>query len=286
MSLVWVNGTLVDKAEARVSPFDHGFLYGDGVWEHFRAFGGKLFRPDPHLDQLFGAAGQLQIDIPLTRSELVAAIETTLRANHRTDGYVRVIVTSGPGTLGPDPRKLTPQVYILAEEYHPFPAELYGHGLHAAVWGSYDPGNPTHFGRFLAPHYLVSAKRAALTAGCLEAVISWQCQVMRGIEGNLFMVRNNRVRPIYGGGFDVMFSVAAELAEAAGIPVDADIEEQLGHPATSADLLAADEVFLAGTTCGVIGVVRLDGRNIGTGTEGPVTRAVREAYHKLTRGAG
>src|SRR5262245_44464474 len=130
MSLVWINGQLIDKADARVSPFDHGFLYGDGVWEHLRAFGGKPFRPADQLRHLFVAATLLGIDIPLSLDELIAAVEVTLKANSRSEGYVRVIVTRGPGTIGPDPRKIDPQVLITAEEYLPFPTELYEHGLH------------------------------------------------------------------------------------------------------------------------------------------------------------
>src|SRR3954464_7534207 len=101
MSLLWINGQLVDKADARVSPFDHGFLYGDGVWEHLRVFGGQPFRPDEHVRQLFDAAAALAIDIPLSQAELIAAIAATIRANNRTEGYVRIIVTRGPGTIGP-----------------------------------------------------------------------------------------------------------------------------------------------------------------------------------------
>src|SRR5262245_4751792 len=120
MSLVWINGRLVDKADARVSPFDHGFLYGDGVWEPLRAFGGKLFRPDDHMRLLSHAAKSLSIDLPMPVDAIVAAIHETLIANQRTDGYIRVIVTRGPGTLGPDPRKIEPQVIVIAEEYQPF----------------------------------------------------------------------------------------------------------------------------------------------------------------------
>ncbi|HEX4607073.1 MAG TPA: aminotransferase class IV, partial [Urbifossiella sp.] len=106
MSLVWVNGTLVDKADAKVSPFDHGFLYGDGVWEPMRVFGGRLFRPAAHAARLWAAARAFEIAIPHTGDDLLAAVEATVRANQRTEGYCRVIVSRGPGTIGPDPRKL------------------------------------------------------------------------------------------------------------------------------------------------------------------------------------
>src|SRR5687767_13493446 len=110
MSLLWINGALVDKADARVSPFDHGFLFGDGVWEPLRVFGGELFRPVEHVAELFRSASVLGLDIPMSPSELIEAIAATVRANDRTEGYIRAIVTRGAGTLGPDPRKLDPQV--------------------------------------------------------------------------------------------------------------------------------------------------------------------------------
>src|SRR5262245_38888259 len=115
MSLLWINGQLVDKTHAKVSPFDHGFLYGDGVWEPLRVFARQLFRPAEHLRLLYGAAESLGIDIPLSQAELIAAVDATVRANDRTEGYVRVIVARGPGTIGPDPRKLDPQLIIIAE---------------------------------------------------------------------------------------------------------------------------------------------------------------------------
>jgi branched-chain amino acid aminotransferase len=280
MSLVWVNGTLVDKAEARVSPFDHGFLYGDGVWEPLRVFGGRLFRPADHLARLYANAALSEIAIPYTPDELTAAIEATVRANHRTDGYIRVIVSRGPGTIGPDPRKIDPQVYIIAEEYQPFPAELYGHGLHAVTAPSQLHAlNPAHMGRTLNQLHVVRAKQHALRNGCLEAVFYYTDNGVAGCtEGQVLIVRGRQVRWVYGGD-DVAADTAAGLAGELGYEV--------AHGFVRPDELpAADELFLAGTSCGIIGIVRLDGKDIGSGAEGPVTKAVREAYHKLTRGEG
>ncbi|MDB5309744.1 MAG: dat [Gemmataceae bacterium] len=279
MSLVWINGRLVDKADARVSPFDHGFLYGDGVWEHLRVFGGTLFRPAGALSHLHTSAVALGIDIPLSAAHLLEAVETTVRANHRTEGYVRVIVTRGPGTIGPDPRKLDPQVIVTAEEYHPFPLELYGHGLHAAVSPvRVDVSNPALQVRSLGRPHVVLAKAHALRAGCLEAVLlSADGMVVGGTEGTFFLVRDGAVTPLPAYPPDEVWRTVIEVAREAGPPV----------PVTAtpfADLLAADEVFLAGTSGGVIGIVRVDGQDIGTGTEGPFTRAVRERYRAVTRG--
>jgi branched-chain amino acid aminotransferase len=286
VSLVWVNGNLIDKADARVSPFDHGFLYGDGVWEPLRVFGGKLFRPEQHLALLWIAADTLRIDIPLSQPELATAIEATLRANNRTEGYVRVVVSRGPGTIGPDPRKLDPQVFIIAEEYHPFPTELYGHGLHVVTsWGlGWSIGRPPLFRQLGQPH-IVKAKAHALAGGCLEAVLVDDCNHVYGCtEGHLFRVLGGVVRQVDYYPFDVMRLVVQDLAGAVGMPV-LPTAEDTGRPASPEDLCDAEEVFLAGTSCGVIGIVRVDGQDVGSGTEGPITRRIREAYDRLTRGS-
>jgi branched-chain amino acid aminotransferase len=278
MSLLWVNGALVDKADAKVSPFDHGFLYGDGVWEHLRVFGGELFRPADHLDRLAAAAAVLGIDIPLSRDELTAAIGATVKANNRTDAYVRVIVSRGPGTVGPDPRKIEPQVIVIAEEYQPFPTELYGHGLHAAVFSvPFDRTHPANRARTLGRPHVVLAKQHALQNGCLEAVLTGPDGTLLGTtEGALFYLKDWSAVTAGRAG-DATAMVVAEAAEGLGLTATE-------FPAVPTDLLSAPEVFVAGTACGVIGIVRLDGTNIGTGTEGPVTRAIRERYHALTRG--
>lgn len=278
MSLVWVNGTLTDKADAKVSLWDHGFLYGDGVWEHLRVFGGKLFRPEPHVHLLFQAADLLRIDIPLSRAEVAAAIEDTVRANNRTTGYVRVIVTRGPGTIGPDPRKLDPQIYIIAEEYQPFPTELYTHGLHAAL-SPYPvhTGNPAIGMRTLGRPDIALAKGFALKCGCLEAVLTdTGGGVIGATEGELFVVKDGLLHPVPPAAA-VTSTVVLELA-APIIPMDRETHTRPD------DLYAADEVFLAGTACGVIGIVQVDGKAIGPGKEGPVTRQIREAYDRITRG--
>jgi branched-chain amino acid aminotransferase len=279
MSLLWINGALIDKADARISPLDHGFLYGDGVWEHLRVFGGELFRPDDHLRLLFAAAEALGIDIPLSRDELLAAIDATVKANARTEGYVRVIVTRGPGTIGPDPRKIDPQVIVIAEEYQPFPAELYANGLHVAVYPTpVDTENPANRVRALGRPHVALAKRHALARGCLEAILTNRAGDAVGTtEGYLFMVQDGAVVVAGGQPEDATGFTVAAMAGEGGLVV-------AEYAVKPAELLAADEVFIAGTACGVIGVVRVVGKDIGSGTEGPVTRAIRERFRVLTRG--
>ncbi|HXD88537.1 MAG TPA: aminotransferase class IV [Urbifossiella sp.] len=263
MSLLWINGELIDKAAARVSPFDHGFLYGDGVWEPFRIAGGKLVRAADHLDELFAAAAALAIDIPLSPEELLAAIEAAIRANNRVEGYLRVIITRGPGTLGPDPRKLDPQVIIIAEEYQPYPRELYDHGLHAIVAPvRVDRDNPCDRYRVLGNPKIVLAKRAALDAGCLEAIFLDRDDCVSGAtEGDVFCVRDGAV-----------VGPAAKWIGELGTSFES-------RPAKLEELLAADEAFLAGTACDIIAIVKVDGHTIGSGTEGPITRRLRTIFH-------
>jgi branched-chain amino acid aminotransferase len=278
MSLLWLNGALVDKADARISPFDHGFLYGDGVWEHIRLFGGVPFGGPQHLKNLAAAADALGIDVPLSPTELLGAIDATARANDRTEGYVRVIVTRGPGTVGPDPRKIEPQVIVTAEEYQPFPQDLYGHGLHAVVAPLLlDPDNPAHRYRTLNQLHVVQAKRHALRNGCLDALLqNRNLELVGSTEGLLFVVKGRDLHLAAGHLWDEVGSAVATLTAN-----DLGLVER---PLKRADLHAADEVFIAGTACGIIGVVRIDGTDVAGGTEGPVTRGLRAAYHRLTRG--
>jgi branched-chain amino acid aminotransferase len=275
MSLVWINGKLVDKADARVSPFDHGFLYGDGVWEPLRLFGGRLFLLAEHLAQLRAAANALGIDIPLSVDSFRTAIEATVEANKRNEGYVRAIVSRGPGTLGPDPRKIDPQVIIIAEEYVPFPHELYEHGLHVASFTA-----PRDAGRVLGRPHVVRAKKAALELGCLEALLVYERgHVLGTTEGMVFAVTDGAL--VVAGDHipEATGYFVATLAAEMGIVV-------VEHTVSLSEMAAAREVFLAGTSCGVIGIIRIDEHTIGAGREGPITRKLRERYRAMTSGGG
>lgn len=279
MSRLWINGTLIDKNEARISPFDHGFLYGEGVWEPLRIFNGQLFHPEEHLRNLYSSAEKLSIEVPLSLAEAIAAIETTLKANNRTEGYVRVIVTRGAGTLGPDPRKIIPQVIIIAEEYCPFPAELYEHGLHAVVFPTaIDSQSPLFQARVLGQPHIPLAKHYSLQNGCLEAILADHAgEVIGTTEGMLFLVKNGTVVTSTRQRADATGSQIVAMVGEMGLMI-AEIAIRL------TDLSAAEEVFQAGTSCGVIGLVRINGMQIGSGSEGPLTRKMREAYQHLIQG--
>lgn len=278
MSRVWLNGTLADKTEPRLNVFDHGFLYGDGVWEHFRLYHGKPAHAAHHFRVLAKAANAIRIDIPLSQAELQAAIEATAQANDRTEGYVRVIVSRGPGTLGADPRKIEPQVIVIAEEYQPFPHELYGHGLHA-VFAPHPlrEDNPAHRFRTLNQLHVVHAKQHALANGCFEAIYQTPDGNCVGTtEGFVFVVVDGSLVVPAGQPEDATaFAVAAAVANTGFVVAE--------YAVNRAELLASSEVFVAGTACGIIGLVRIAGQDIGSGTEGPITTALRTAYNQHVR---
>lgn len=278
MSLLWINGQLIDKSEACISPFDHGFLYGDGVWIGLRVFGGRLFQAEMQVQNLVNAATLLAIPIPVPASDLITAIDATVRANHRTDGYVRVIVTRGLGTIGPDPRKLDSQIIIIAEEYQPFPAPLAGHGLHVVTFPDpIDTFLPVSRIATLGQLYLVNARRHALRNGCLDALLlNHDRELIGATEGTLFWSKGDT------------WIMANHLPDSTA-EICRDLLKELGRtisdgPRDRTSLLGADEAFLAGTSCGVIAIIRVDNHDIGSGVEGALTREIRQRYHVRTRG--
>lgn len=274
MSQVWIDGALIDKNDAKVSVFDHGLLFGDGVTEGMRVYGGSVFRLAQHLDRLFAAADTTALKLTMTRADFAAAITATLAANGRTDGYIKVVVTRGAGTLGLDPRKCEPQVVVIAEDVVPFPRELYHVGLDVV----------TASVRWPLPHPVgtlsrvagVMAKREALQAGCLEAIVLDAAgSVVGGAESDLAAVYGSTQRLPNRGGVTQQF--VAELAERAGLTV-------VVSGLTRDDLRMADELFLVSAEAELIGVRSLDGSKVGAGGEGPITRQLREAYRAATRG--
>jgi branched-chain amino acid aminotransferase len=218
------------------------------------------------------SARDLGIHLPLSPDEIVAAIDRTVKANHRTDGYIRVIVTRGPGTLGPDPRKIDPQVIIIAEEYLPFPLELYDHGLNVVSVTA-----PRDEARLLGRPHLVRAKQAALAQGCLDALlVDDRDHVTGSTEGMVFAVKDGAL--VVAGDHlpEATGYFVATLAAEAGLVV-------AEYAITLADLASSEEAFIAGTSCGVIAIVRIGDHTIGSGKEGPITRKLRERYRAVTR---
>ncbi|MFO7903387.1 MAG: branched-chain-amino-acid transaminase [Planctomycetota bacterium] len=284
MSLqVYINGEYVDKERAAISVFDHGLLYGDGVFEGMRSYGGKVFRLEEHLQRLWDSAKSIWLEIPLGRKEMAQAVNDTLALNQIEDGYVRLIVTRGQGTLGLDADLCSnPQVIIITDHLALYPEEYYLHGLEIVTASSVrnHPGatNP----RIKSLNYLnnILAKIEGMKAGCVEALmLNHKGEVAECTGDNIFLVRGSRLLtpPTDAGILEGITRAAVmELGVEAGLTVR---EMAL----TRHDVYVADECFLTGSGAEVIPVVKVDARAIGTGEPGPVTADLLRRFRKLVR---
>lgn len=280
---VSINGQLFDQAEATVSVYDHGLLYGDGVFEGMRSYGGKVFRLQTHVERLYDSAKAIRLAIPITPDEMAAEVNRTLAANEILDGYVRLIVTRGAGPLGIDPNRTSnPQVIVITDHIQLYPPELYDEGL-AIVTASTIRNHPAALNpRIKSLNYLnnVLAKLEGLQAGCIEAMmLNHKGEVAECTTENIFIVTRGVLRtpPIEAGILQgITRDVVIELAERANIPVDAS-------PMTRHDVYVADECFLTGSAAEVVPVVRIDERVIGNGAPGPITNQLREAFQREVR---
>src|SRR5262245_33624325 len=283
MPRIWINGKLYDKNDARISVYDHGLLYGDGVFEGIRVYSGKVFRLKEHLDRLFESARHVWLEIPLTREQLSEAVLLTVRENNKHDGYIRLVVTRGAGTLGLDPRKCAdPQIIVIVDDITMYPPELYENGLEV-ITASTIRNHPNALNpRIKSLNYLnnILAKIEAIRANCLEAImLNHKGEVAECTGDNLFIMKRGTLKtpPSDAGILEgVTRNVVLELAREAKIPT---VEATL----TRHDVYTADELFLTGTAAEIIGVVKVDDRVIGTGKVGPVTRQLRERFQALTR---
>jgi branched-chain amino acid aminotransferase len=284
MSLkIHIDGKLYDKEDAKISVYDHGLLYGDGVFEGIRSYRGKVFRLDAHLERLWDSAKAIWLTIPISKEQMAEAIEKTLAVNGITDGYIRVVVTRGAGTLGLDPNKCSnPQVIIIADAISLYPEELYRKGLEI-VTASTMRNHPAALNpRIKSLNYLnnILAKIEGHQAGCVEALmLNQKGEVAECTGDNIFLVRDGRLLtpPNEAGILEgVTRDAIMELAGESGITV-------AETPLTRHDVYIADECFLTGTAAEVIPVVKVDSRTIGDGVPGPITLDLRERFHKLTR---
>jgi branched-chain amino acid aminotransferase len=285
MSLkVYINGHLYDKEDAKISVYDHGFLYGDGVFEGLRSYGGKVFRLEQHLDRLWKSARAIWLEIPTSRQAMAQAIHETLKANKIEDGYIRLVVTRGAGSLGLDPNRTSnPQIIIITDHIALYPRELYEQGLEI-VTASTIRNHPAALSpRIKSLNYLnnILAKIEGLQAGCIEALmLNTKGEVAECTGDNIFLVREG-----------VLFTPPLDAGILEGITRGAVIElarqgrrEVREVPLTRHDVYIADECFLTGTAAEVIPVVKVDGRSIGDGRPGPITRELLAQFHRLIRG--
>src|ERR1017187_4572768 len=283
---IYIDGKYYDERNARISVFDHGLLYGDGIFEGIRAYNGRVFKLKEHIDRLFYSAKAILLKLPLTHQEFMAAIVETCRRNRLRDGYIRLVVTRGPGTLGLNPNRCkNPSVIIIAGKIQLYPEELYQRGmdiitvpttrnLHSAL-------NPA----IKSLNYLnnIMAKIEANNAGCEEAImLNSEGFVAECTGDNIFVVKEGHLLtpPLTAGAlYGITRRTVMDLAVQSGLAV--------GEPdLTRYDLFNADECFLTGTAAELMPVVKIDGRIIGAGKPGPVTRNLVAKYHTLTKASG
>jgi len=280
---IYIDGKLYAKEDAKISVYDHGLLYGDGVFEGIRSYRGKVFRLQAHLDRLWDSAKGILLIIPMTKEQMAKAIEDTLAVNEIQDGYIRVVVTRGAGSLGLDPSRCEkPQVIIITDYISLYPEELYRTGLEI-ITVSVARNHPAALSpRIKSLNYLnnILAKIEGQQAGCVEALmLNHKGEVAECTGDNIFLVRNGTLlTPSIESGIleGITRDAVIEIASAAGIVVRE-------IPLTKHDVYIADECFLTGTAAEVIPVVKVDSRQIGTGLPGPITRDLIERFHKLTR---
>jgi branched-chain amino acid aminotransferase len=281
---IWINGQYFDRHEAKVSVYDHGLLYGDGIFEGIRIYAGKVFRHREHLERLFDSAKAIHLKIPMSLEQLQAAVEDAVKVNKKHEGYIRLVITRGAGNLGLDPRKCEPVIIIIVDDISLYPKELYDNGLEIITASTLRCHPNMLSPRVKSLNYLnnIMAKMEAIRAGCLEAImLNDRGEVAECTADNLFLWKKG-----------VLKTPALECGALEGITRNfvMELAGQLNLPCREAvltkfDVYTAEEVFLTGTGAEIIAVTKADDRVIGSGKQGPVTKALRELFHKQVREA-
>ncbi|MDB2673623.1 branched-chain-amino-acid transaminase [Akkermansiaceae bacterium] len=283
---IWLDGNIVDEADAKISVFDHGLLYGDGIFEGIRFYNGRVFRLTEHIERLYLSAKALLLKMPWSLEEVCESTLETIRANGLTDGYIRLVVTRGTGDLGLNPYLCpTPSMFIIASGITLYPSELYENGLEVVTCSTRRPTPASLSPQVKSLNYLnnVMAKVEALKAGAKEGLmLNEQGYVAECTGDNVFIVKNGEVMtpPVSDGSLDgITRQVIFELCEELGITIR---EASMARY----DVYTADESFLTGTAAETIPMVKLDDREIGDGKPGAVSLKLIEAYRQKVRSEG
>ncbi|MDI6720237.1 MAG: branched-chain-amino-acid transaminase [Methanomicrobiales archaeon] len=283
--IIYLDGKFVPREQATISVFDHGLLYGDGVFEGIRAYNGRVFRLDEHLDRLYDSARTIDLRIPVGKEEFRELILETLRRNNLKDAYIRPVVTRGVGDLGLDPRKCrVPTVIIIATEWGAMYGDLYDNGLTAITVSVRRNAAEALPPNVKSLNYLnnILAKIECNYKGGDEAIIfDTNGYLSEGSGDNIFVVKNGVLftPPTLNNLRGITRQVVLEIAASLGIPVK---EQNMGYY----DLYSADEVMVTGTAAEVAPIVRIDGRSIGSGRPGPITRQLMAAFRVRTQEEG
>ncbi len=283
---VFIDGKYYDEAKAKISVFDHGLLYGDGIFEGIRAYNGRVFKLKEHIDRLFYSAKAILLEIPMTHAQVMKAVVDTCRKNKLKEGYIRLVVTRGVGTLGLNPNRCEkPSVIVIAGKIKLYPQEMYDNGMDivtvATTRNLHNAVNPA----IKSLNYLnnILAKIEANIAGCEEAIMLNSDGFVAECTGdNIFIIKDRQLftPPLSAGALHgITRGTVIDLARQAGLEVS---EPNL----TRYDVYNADECFLTGTAAEVIPVVKVDGRVIGQGKPGPVTRQLLERFQDVTHRTG
>lgn len=283
---IYVDGKYFGERDAKISVFDHGLLYGDGIFEGIRAYNGRVFKLKEHIERLFYSAKAILLDIPMSAAAVSQAVVETCRRNKLRDGYIRLVVTRGVGTLGLNPNRCkNPSVIIIAGKIQLYPAELYMKGMEIVtvptVRNLHSALNPA----IKSLNYLnnILAKIEANNSGCEEAImLNAEGFVSECTGDNVFIVKEQQLftPPLSAGAlYGITRRVVMDIASDSGLKVS---EPNL----TRYDLYNADECFLTGTGAEIVPVVKIDGRPIGTGKPGPMTTKLVAQYHSLTKVSG
>ena len=283
---IFIDGNYFPESEAKVSVFDHGLLYGDGIFEGIRFYNGRVFKLEEHLDRLWDSARSICLEIPLSREEMTEALLETIRRNGLRDGYIRQVVTRGVGNLGLNPAQCKkPSVIIIAATIALYPKEVYQKGLTVVTCATRRMSAAALNPAVKSLNYLnnVMARIEANLAGADEALMLNDAgNVAECTADNVFVVKKGQIftPPIAAGALrGITRAVAFDAAIELGFPMkEADI--------TRHDVFTADECFLTGTAAEVISVIKADGRLIGTGKPGPVTAKIVARFRELTRETG
>lgn len=278
---IYIDGKYYDKENAKISVYDHGLLYGDGVFEGLRIYNAKVFKLQEHIDRLYDSANAILLPIPMTKGEMIKAVNETVQRNDKQNGYIRLVITRGKGNLGLNPFNCDKaSVIIIVDDIQLYPKTCYDDGI-AIITASVRRVPPDSLDpKIKSLNYLnnIMAKIEAIQSGCLEALmLNREGYVAECTGDNIFYIKNRiLVTPdsSHGALAGITRDTVVEAAQNLGLPIRM-------KPVTTYDLYTADECFLTGTAAELIPVVRIDGRTIGNGKPGPLTLDLKDAFLRI-----